>query len=318
MRVFLTGATGVIGRRLIPLLRASGHQVTAVARTAASRADVERQGATGIALDLFDRAAVGRSVAGHDAIVNLATHIPPSTRIFFASAWRENDRIRRQASAVLVDAAIELGVSRFIQESFAPVYRDAGDRWIEETAPIAPVKYNRTVADAEASADRFTKSGGVGVVLRFAAFYGPDSTQTPDMIAWIRKGWAPVPGSPDAYISSVSHDDAASAVAAAMTVRAGIYNVVDDEPVTHRVFFDSLASALNVTPPKLPPQWLTPLTGSLGKMFARSLRISNRKLRSSTTWTPSLRSVREGWPVVLAEMERAAQEGSTVPRFLRS
>jgi nucleoside-diphosphate-sugar epimerase len=313
MRVFLTGATGVIGRRLIPLLRASGHEVTAVWRSPASRADVERQGATAIALDLFDRDAVARAVIGHDAVVNLATHIPPSSgRMLLPGAWRENDRIRREGSATLVDAAIRANVSRFVQESFAPVYPDSGDRWIDESAPQAPVKYNRTVPDAEASADRFTRSGRTGIVLRFAGFYGPDATQTAEMISMVRKGWAPIPGPPNAYISSVSHDDAASAVAAAMTLPAGIYNVVDDEPVTHRVFFDSLASALNVKPPKLPPQWLTLLFGSVGEMLARSLRISNRKLRSASSWTPSLPSVREGWRAVVGEMRNAAGQSQAL------
>ena len=87
--------------------------------------------------------------------------------------------------------------------------------------------------------------------------------QMAEMISFVKKGWAPIPGPADAYFSWVSHDDAASAVAAAIGLPAGIYNVVDDEPVTHRVFFDSLAQALNVKPPKLPPTWLTPLFGSL-------------------------------------------------------
>ena len=223
MRVLLTGATGVIGRRLIPLLRAQGHDVTAVARTPAGRAAVERQGATGVALDLFDRNAVERAVDGQDAIVNLATHIPSSsTQIIFASSWRENDRIRREGSATLVDAAIQANVSRFIQESFAPVYPDSGANWIDETTAIAPVKYNRTLSDAEASAYRFIRSGRTGIVLRFAAFYGPDAMQMAEMISFVKKGWAPIPGPADAYFSWVSHDDAASAVAAAIGLPAGI------------------------------------------------------------------------------------------------
>ena len=313
MRIFLTGATGVIGRRLIPLLRSAGHDITAIARTPAARAQVERQGATGVTLDLFDRDAVARGVTGHDAIVNLATHIPPmSTQMLFTRAWRENDRIRREASATLVDAAVRANVSRFVQESFAPVYPGCGDRWIEETTPIAPVKYNLTVKDAEASAERFSQTGRTGIVLRFGGFYGPDAAQTAEMISWVRKGWAPMPGAPDAYLSSVSHDDAASAVAAAIDLPAGAYNVVDDEPVTHRAFFDSLAAALGVKPPKLPPTWLTPLFGSLGEMAARSLRISNRKLRAACSWKPAYPSVREGWRMVVAEMTGTSEAGRRV------
>jgi hypothetical protein len=139
-------------------------------------------------------------------VSDLATHIPSSTlRMFLRWAWRENDRLRRVASATLVDAALAAGVGRFVQESFAPVYPDCGDRWIDETVPIEPVRYNRTVADAEAAATRFSQHGGSGIVLRFGGFYGPDALQTIAMIDAVRRGWGPVPGLPNAFISSVMH-----------------------------------------------------------------------------------------------------------------
>jgi nucleoside-diphosphate-sugar epimerase len=302
MRIFLTGATGVIGRRVLPLLTAAGHHVSAVVHRLRSRAAIERAGAVPVELDLFAEDAVRRAVAGHDAVINLATHLPRGFRMFLPGAWAENDRIRHLASANLVDAALERGVGRFIQESFAPIYADGGDTWIDEHAKIAPVRYNRSVADAEASARRFSDSGRAGVVLRFAAFYGPDSWFTRDLIGYVRHGWAPVPGAPDSYLSSVSHDDAAAAVVAALNASAGTYNVVDDAPMRRREFFDVAAAALRVPPPKLPPLWMKHVFGSLGEMMARSLRISNRKLREACAWAPKYPSMREGWPAVLAEL----------------
>src|SRR2546422_9123121 len=94
-KVFLTGATGVIGRRVVPALVAAAHQVTAVGRTAEKRAQLERQGARAVAVDLFDPAAARAAVRGHDVLVNLATHIPPSSQAFFPWAWRANSRGRR-------------------------------------------------------------------------------------------------------------------------------------------------------------------------------------------------------------------------------
>jgi nucleoside-diphosphate-sugar epimerase len=303
MRVFITGATGVVGRRLVPLLVGAGHAVLGVGRSAAARAEIERLGAKSLGVDLFDRDAVLRAVAGNDAVVNLATHIPRSTaQMLMPWAWRENDRLRRQASATLVDCSIAAGVSRYIQESFAPVYPDRGDRWIDETTALSPVLYNRTIADAEAAAQRFAGAGRNRIVLRFGAFYGPDATQTAELINWVKRGWAPLPGPPNAYISSLSHADAATAVAAALNVPDGIYNVVDDEPVTHAEFVASLAEALHVGAPRLPPAWFASLFGSLGKMAARSVRVSNRKLKSESGWAPRYRSVREGWPAVIAQM----------------
>ncbi|MFL6261677.1 MAG: NAD-dependent epimerase/dehydratase family protein [Thermoanaerobaculia bacterium] len=295
MKVFLTGATGVIGRRAIPLLISAGHAVTAVARSPEKASALARSGASPVQADLFDPAAVRAAVAGQEAVINLATHIPPSSRVMLPGAWRENDRIRGEASGILAEAARAAGAGRFIQESFAPIYPDRGDAWITEETPVRPVRYNRTAVKAEESAARFGQGGGAGVVLRFALFYGPDSEFTQALIRSARKGWALGFGRPEAYISSVSHDDAAAAVLAALSVPGGVYNVVDDEPLPRRAFYDSLAEALGVPPPRLLPAWLKVLAGSLGEMMARSLRISNRKLRQASGWAPQYPSVREGW-----------------------
>ena len=298
-RVFLAGATGVIGHRVVPLLVAAGHHVTAVGRAPDKRAALERAGAAAIELDLFDPAAVGRAVAGHDVVINLATHIPPSARAFVPGAWRQNNRLRRLVSHNLATAALAGGVGRFIQESFAPIYEGAGDRWIDEDAPVRVARYNRAVLDAEAAAARITRDGGTGVVLRFAYFYGADSDFTRDAIRYVRRGRAPVLGSPSAFISSVSHDDAAAAVVAALAVLAGTYNVSDDRPVRRREFVDALAGALGVPPPKFFPRWLAVLAGSLGETLARSQRIANGKLRAASGWVPHYPSVVEGWRAVL-------------------
>ncbi|HXI76632.1 MAG TPA: hypothetical protein VNH21_05815, partial [Steroidobacteraceae bacterium] len=98
---------------------------------------------------------------------------------------------------------------------------------------------------------------------------------------------------------SVSHDDAATAVLAALWLPAGIYNVADDEPLRHREFAEVLAAALQVAPPKILPSWVTRLTGSMGELISRSLRISNRKLRASSGWAPQFSSVRTGWPAMV-------------------
>jgi nucleoside-diphosphate-sugar epimerase len=228
-------------------------------------------------------------------------------QILRRSSWRENDAIRTRGSSSLADAALAEGVGRFIQESFAPVYADRGDGWIDEAVALRPVRYNRSILDAEASARRFTKAGGVGVVLRFAAFYGPDSRFLIEAIGQLRKtGRAFIPGSPDAFVSSVHHDDAATAAAAALTLPPGAYNVADDEPVTRRDYFDSLARTLGLTPPKPFPWWARALLGSLGEMLSRSQRISNRRLKADSGWAPRYRSVREGWPSVAIALPAAA------------
>lgn len=301
MRIFVTGATGVVGRRAVPLLIAAGHEVTAVARSAEKAKALTAAGASPVVVDLFDGDAVRRAVAGQDAVINLATAVPPSSRALMRSAWKEMDRIRSDASVLLVDAALAEGVRHFVQESFAPIYADNGDGWIDEGSPMQPARYNRTVLDAESSARAFTEGGGIGVVLRFGWFYGPDAGgATLDMIGFVRKGWAPAPG-PEGFISSISHDDTATAAVAALGVPAGIYNVVDDEPVRRREFFGSLAQALGAPPPKFLPKWMGRLMGGVGETLTRSLRISNRKFREASGWAPKYPSVRDAWPDLLRE-----------------
>ena len=254
--------------------------------------------------DLFDLDALTRAAAGHDVLINMATHMPSSAgKMLFRSAWRANDRIRSEGVANLVKAARDSSVPTFVQELFALTYPDCGDRWIDELTPLAPADYNRTVLDAEESVAGFSKSGGKGVVLRFAAFYGPDAMQVKSMIKAIRLGWAPLPGGPDRFISSISHDDAATAVVAALSAPAGAYNVVDDEPVTRAIYFGSLAENLGCRPPRFLPDWTVRLFGTVGPTMARSLRLSNRKLREDTAWKPRFPSVHEGWPAMLAEMK---------------
>jgi nucleoside-diphosphate-sugar epimerase len=300
MRIFVTGATGVIGRRVVPLL-VERHSVTAAIRDESARERLTATGAQCAVVDLFEPESLRRAMDGHDTVINLATHIPSAAwKMLFRRYWAENDRIRSTGVANLVDAAVACGVTRFIQESFAPIYPDRGDAWIDEATPLQPSPFNRTIVDAETSVARLVSPNRIGVILRFAAFYGPDAMQLQSIISGVNHGWAAIPGGPRRFISSVSHDDAARAVVAALSARSGVYNIVDDEPLRRADFFGSLASALGKDPPRFLPDWMTKLFGVTGEMLSRSLRISNRKFRQETGWQPLFPSVREGWPAALS------------------
>ena len=300
MRILVTGATGVIGQRVVPALRARGHEITAVARSSSRLAALAQKGVTTAAVDLFDPPAVRQALRGHDVVLNLATHVPPNSRAFLPGAWREMDRVRREGSAIIADAASAVGLRRYVQESFAPIYPDGGANWITETTPPQAAKYNRSVLDAEASAKRFANGGGAAVILRFAFLYGPNDAFTEQLITMARRGWLPLLGRPDAYFPMVTHDDAAAAVVAAVDAPAGTYNVVDNQPYTHRAIADALARILGVRPPRLLPPWVAKLGGSLGETLARSLRVSNAKLRGATGWTPAVPDVEDGFRRVVA------------------
>lgn len=301
MKVFVAGATGVIGRRLVPLLVASGASVSAVARTNAKAAQLKKQGATPVRVDLFDPAAIDKAVEGHDAVINVATKIPTGLKIFLPRAFNENARIRTEASQNLALAAINTRARTFIQESFAPTYPDRGDEWIDESVPIQPTNYVRSVLDAESAAAEFTKSGGTGVVLRFSLFYGPDPI-TLSLVDSVKRGLAPAFGAPDAYMSSIWLDDAASAVFAALSVPSGTYNVTDDAPMRKREAFDLLARELEVKAPRMLPRWAASMLGSVSETLGRSQRMSNAKFRQAANWSPKVPSLREGWKRLVSEI----------------
>jgi nucleoside-diphosphate-sugar epimerase len=315
MRVFVAGATGVVGRHLVPLLLDAEHEVIAAGRSAEKLERLERLGARPAAVNLFDAGALCRAIAGADAIVNLATAVPaPGPAILLRRSWRAMDRIRSEASRILVDAALAVGsVGRLVQESFAPIYDAAGDRWVDESSPVRPAAYNRSVLDAEAAAERFTRAGGTGVVLRFGFFYGPGDPTTITLIEAVRRGWFPLFGVPEAYGAWIAQEDAAGAAAAALGIPAGIYNVVDDEPRRRRELADAIARRLGVRPPRFLPAVVTRMSGQVAATVARSLRISNRKLRDASRWVPRYRDVVEGFAGVIDEIRAGEQRRLSGP-----
>ena len=303
MRVFVAGATGVLGKRAVRRLVEAGHDVTGVARGDEKAKLLEGLGATPVQIDLFDAEAVRKAVAGHDVVCNLATSIPPTAKAARGSAWSDNDRIRREASQHLVDGALATGAGRFVQEAITFVYADAGERWIDEDGPLDVPAHARSTLDAQAHTERFTASGGTGVVLRFGLFYGPDSHHTIDAVRMARRRLAATFGRRDAYLSSITTDDAATAVVAALGSTSGVYNAVDDEPLTRREHFGVLAHALGVGAPRFAPAVARKLGGSKTELLARSQRVSNERFKKATGWAPEYPSAREGWPVVVAAME---------------
>jgi nucleoside-diphosphate-sugar epimerase len=295
MKVFVTGGTGVVGTRAVPALVAAGHEVSAVARTADKAALVRSMGAAPVTVDLFDREAVKRAVVGHEAVVHLATNIPPLSRSARTKAWAANERVRTEGSANLVDAALAAGVGRYVQESICYPYLDQGASWITEESPLLHDGVFVGAGHAEASTARFTEKGGVGVVLRFGQFHGPGSSHVEAFNAMARRRINPFVGPPDAYCSFIHADDAGSAVAAALEVPAGTYNVVDDQPLTRLEAGQALAEAVGAKRLHLPPALLRSTVLRSAKPLMKSLRVSNAKLKSASGWTPRHPSIRGSW-----------------------
>ena len=299
MKVLVIGATGALGRPSVSGLVAAGHQVTGLARGPEKAALLRSLGATPVQFSLDDDAGLRQVVEGQDVVIHMATHIPRMTRMR-PGAFNETDQLRRQFTPRLVDAALTTGVPALVKESITFNYVDRGAEWIDEAAPVDPGPYTASALDAEAEVARFTEAGGRGVVLRFGAFYGPEARSTIDTVKMARRRIAAQAGRPDAYLSSIHTDDAAAAVEASLRAPAGLYNVVDDEPLSRRAYFQALASAFGLKVPKLPPAAVTKLAGKGIDTMARSQRVSNQAYRSATGWTPAYPSAREGWSAIAA------------------
>lgn len=295
MRVFVTGATGAIGRQAVPALVAAGHEVSALARTPAKAAVLRGQGATPVEVSLFDASALSAAFAGHDAVANLATAIPPMSKFMSARAWAANQRVRTEGSAAVVDAALSAGVGRLVQESLCMLYADGGAAWIDEDAPTDRYPMAEGNHAAEANARRFGDPGGIGVTLRFGWFYGPGAAQGEQMLAQARHRVILALGAPEGYVSSIHMIDAGAAVVAALGVPGEVYNVADDEPLTKREFAAALAAAAGRSPWVRGPGRAAKLFGDHLTSLTRSVRASNDRFRSASGWAPRYPSAREGW-----------------------
>jgi len=307
VRVFVAGATGVLGVRAVPLLLHAGHRVTAIARTPEKAATLRAAGAEPVTVGLFDPAGLRKAVDGHDVVVNLATHIPDLARAARSSAWGENDRVRTEGSRNLVDAAVAAGALHYLQESISFFYADGGSAWLDETSPFDVPSFAAAVHEAEAQALRFTELGGIGVVLRFGWFYGVGASHTASQLKLARRGISPFPGEQGGYQTFVHLDDAATAVVAAFEAPAGVYNVTEDEPASRRDLAAAVASALGRRPGRAVPG-VAKLGGAKTAYLARSTWVSNRRFREATGWSPSYPDPVLGWEQVVAQTDATHSE----------
>ncbi|MGB3736209.1 MAG: NAD-dependent epimerase/dehydratase family protein [Ilumatobacter sp.] len=293
MRIFVAGASGVLGRRVVPALLEAGHLVTANTRDDDARSAAERSGATATTVDLFDPVATERVGDDHDAIVNVATSIPTGVSAGRTSGWAMNDRLRSEASVTLATAIARQG-GRYVGESITFPYVDAGDDWIDEAHPRTYFWGNKSCVDAEAAADSVTAAGGVGIALRFAMFFADDSAHTELIRNVARRGLFGPPGRADGRMSWIHIDDAAAAVVAALDAPPGVYNVAEADPATRAEHGEALALAVGRKRLRRIPGPLVRLGGAGMASLARSQRISSSKLMSATGWEPRV-SVLDAW-----------------------
>jgi nucleoside-diphosphate-sugar epimerase len=305
MRVFLAGATGVIGRVLVPLLVGEGHEVAALTRSRAKAEGLRSEGAEPVVADALDAEAMRAALltARPDAVVHQLTAIP--RRINPRTQRRDfelNDRLRDEGTRILLDAAAAAGAKRIVAQSIAFMYEPGPPGTIhgeQDPLVLAPPHSFARSADAVRSLERAVLAAE-GIVLRYGYFYGPGSAIAPDgsMGLDVRRRRLPLIGGGTGVWSFIHVEDAAHATLAALTHgRPGAYNVVDDEPAPVSQWLPAFASALGARPPRRVPLGVARLVaGSYGVgVMTSGQGASNALAKCELEWTPRHASWREGF-----------------------
>jgi len=309
MRVFVTGATGAVGRHLVPMLVAAGHEVTATTKTPGKATQLREAGAEAVIVDGLDRAGVIAAVrsAAPDVIVHEMTALTEMRnlrnldRVFAAT-----NELRVRGTDNLLAAAAEAGTRRVVAQGYTgwPNERTGGlvkteaDPLDSRVVPSAA----QTLAAIRHVEEAVPRAVPEGLVLRYGSFYGPGASQV--MLDVLRKRQMPVVGGGAGIWSFIEITDAAAATAAAVERGApGIYNIVDDDPAPVAEWLPYLAKVAGAKPPLHVPSWLGGLLA--GEFVVAQMTTvrgsSNAKARKELGWEPRYASWREGFRAWVAE-----------------
>ncbi|MGH3423499.1 MAG: NAD-dependent epimerase/dehydratase family protein [Nocardioidaceae bacterium] len=284
MKVFVTGATGVMGRSVTDALHSAGHTVVGLARDPGRAAVLEDMNVRAVPGSLFDQRSLVEAFDGCDVVCNMATHIPVGRAHIRPGAWKANDRIRSEGSLVVAAAAREAGVARLIQESVSFLYADNGDRWIDEDSPVAVTRAAEPVVLAETHTQKFACKSRYGVVLRLGNIIGDDSL-TRWRLARAGSGHPVGMGRPESWTHVVHPDDVGSAVLAALAAPSGIYNV-GAEPIRRSEMVAAFARAAGHDQGSFHRRLVLRLGGERLEWMTRSQRVSSGRFTARAGWKP--------------------------------
>ena len=311
MRIFVAGATGALGKQLVPRLVQRGHEVTGMTRTPSKAPSLQELGATPVVADALDADAVAQAVAHAEpeAIVHELTAISDiGSMRNIDRAFVTTNRLRTEGTDHLLAAGRALGVRRFVAQSFAAwVYQRAGGPVKSEDDPVDPhpIKPVREtfraimhLEEAVTGADWTT-----GIALRYGGFYGPGTSlwSGGEHLEPIRQRKFPIAGEGGGVWSFIHIEDAADATVAAIEHgQRGVYNVTDDSPERVRDWLPGIAEMIGAPPPRRVPKWLASLfAGKPGVIMMTELRgASNGKAKRALGWAPRYPSWREGFAEV--------------------
>jgi nucleoside-diphosphate-sugar epimerase len=307
MRVFVAGATGAIGRPLVPKLIEAGHQVTGMTRSEERAAALREAGAEAVVADVFDEQRVREAMvaAEPNVVIHQLTSLPDKLDFRDKDLYAATNRVRTEGTRILQDAARAAGARRMVAQSIAFIYAPEGPTVVDEDAPVmsdAPGPFGEAARSTVAMEHAVTGAEVLeGIVLRYGMFYGPGTYYAADgsSAEEVRKRRQPIVGKGTGVFSMIHVDDAADATVAALDQGApGVYNVVDDDPVPMHEFLPAYAEMIGAKKPFRIPLWLATLVAGKGvSAFATTLRgASNAKAKRELGWQPAHPSWRQGIP----------------------
>jgi len=305
MRVFVAGASGVVGRRLVPLLADRGYHVVATTRRPEMVEALRALGADAVVMDGLDAASVGEAVARAEpeVVIHQMTSLAGVEDLRrFDEEFALTNELRTRGLDHLLTASEAVGVHRFVAQSYTgwPNERVGGPVKTESDPldPDPPAQQRRSV-EAIDYLERVVTAGPIeGVVLRYGSLYGPGTSMANEYADLIRARKLPLVGDGAGVWSFIHADDAAkAAVVAAEGGAPGVYNIVDDEPAPVSVWLPYLAECLGARPPRHVPAWIARFAiGEVGVSMMTQIRgASNAKARRELGWEPAWRSWREGF-----------------------
>jgi nucleoside-diphosphate-sugar epimerase len=315
MKVFVAGASGALGRRLVPILAANGHEVVGMTRNPEATRKVRELGAEPVVADGLDRTAVMRAVLGAEpeVVIHEMTGLT-GVKSFrkFDDEFALTNRLRTEGLDSLLDAARTAGARRFIAQSFGNWnYERTGGSVKTEDDPLdpsPPSRMSRTLAAIRYLESAVTQSDDIeGIALRYGNFYGPGSAQFAEqgsIVNQVRKRRLPIIGDGAGVWSFIHYDDAAAATMLAMDHGApGVYNVADDDPAPVSVWLPELAEMLGANRPWRVPVWLGRLVaGEPGvSLFTQIRGASNTNAKRELGWQLIYPSWRDGFRWGLAD-----------------
>lgn len=312
MRIFITGGTGVIGRRVVQKLSELDHNLIVLSRSKEKSKWLSNLGAEPVEGSLYDQNCMNSYTKNVDGVVNLATSIPKKMKTK-PKDWIETCRLRTEGKKILIQSSLENKCKFFIQESFLMVYGHQNGNWVDESTPIEkPVSYgyklpekfqfilNNAVEAEEIINKAHFEKNLPSIILRYGVFYSEDASSTIDMLKMIEKHRFPIVGNGDSFTNPIHLEDAATATVNAIenyrTAIGNTFNICDDEPVKLSEFLNFVAKQTNSDSPRKFPLMLAKFLVDpyILNVIYSSVRCKNTLAKEKLNWSLKYPTFREG------------------------